>query len=158
MAPLPVSGHTSHRCSALLDHLARRMRMRAENVLTPLGLRPRHLLALTVLNTQGSSTQQALARTLEMDSTNVVGLLNDLEADHLIERRRSPEDRRRHVVVLTELGGIKLVQAEAALAAVEDDVLVALDPEQREQLYRLLLQASAGSVDLAACAEDRPTC
>ena len=38
-----------HRSGALLDHLARRMRLRSESVLAPLGLRPRHLVALTVL-------------------------------------------------------------------------------------------------------------
>src|SRR3979411_178668 len=104
MASLPVINQPAHRSGALLDHLARRMRLRAESVLAPLGLRPRHLVALTVLRDHGGSTQQALATTLEMDGTNIVGLLNELEAENLIERRRSPEDRRRHVVALTEAG------------------------------------------------------
>jgi MarR family transcriptional regulator, lower aerobic nicotinate degradation pathway regulator len=47
-------------------------------------------VALTVLRDGGGSTQQALAATLEMDGTNIVGLLNDLEAKNLIERRRPP--------------------------------------------------------------------
>src|SRR3954468_3255501 len=95
---LPLVDQPAHRSGALLDPLARRMRLRAESVLAPLGLRPRHLVALTVLREQGGSAQQALATTLDMDGTNVVGLLNELEAANLIERRRSPEDRRRHVV------------------------------------------------------------
>jgi DNA-binding MarR family transcriptional regulator len=78
------------------------MRLRSEAVLAPLGLRARHLMALAVLRDGGGSTQQALAAILEMDGTNIVGLLNDLEAEDLIERRRSPEDRRRHMVELTE--------------------------------------------------------
>jgi DNA-binding MarR family transcriptional regulator len=138
----PVGNQPTHRCGALVDHLARRMRLRAESVLAPLGLRPRHLLALTVLRDLGGCGQQALAKTLEMDGTNIVGLLNDLEADNLIERRRSPEDRRRHVVELTDVGSKKLSKAEFALAAVEDEVLAHLDAEQREQLYSLLQQAS----------------
>ena len=76
-----------HWSGALLDHLARRMRLRAESVLAPLGLRPRHLVALTVLRGRDGITQQALASTLEMDGTNIVGLLNELEAEDLIERR-----------------------------------------------------------------------
>ena len=44
------------------------------------GLRPRHLVALTVLRGRGGITQQALVATLEMDGTNIVGLLNELEA------------------------------------------------------------------------------
>src|SRR6202021_40786 len=88
MASQPVVSQPVHRSGALLDHLARRMRLRSEAVLAPLGLRPRHLVALTVLRERGGSTQQALAATLEMDGTNIVGLLNDLAAANLIERRR----------------------------------------------------------------------
>jgi DNA-binding MarR family transcriptional regulator len=133
-----------HRSGALLDHLARRMRLRAESVLAPLGLRPRHLVALTVLRGREGITQQALSSTLEMDGTNIVVLLNELEAEDLIERRRSPEDRRRHVVVLTEAGAKRLAEAECALAAVDNEVLGALDGSQREVLYSLLLQAARG--------------
>ena len=117
------------------------MRLRSESVLAPLGLRPRHLVALTVLRDGGGSRQQALATTLEMDSTNIVGLLNDLEAKQLVERRRSPEDRRRHVVELTEDGAKRLSEAECALAGAEDEVLAALGPAERETLYKLLRRA-----------------
>ena len=145
MTSQPVASPPVHRSGALLDHLARRMRLRAESVLAPLGLRPRHLVALTVLRGRDGITQQALSSTLEMDGTNIVGLLNELEAEDLIERRRSPEDRRRHVVVLTEAGAKRLAEAECALAAVDNEVLAALDDSQREVLYNLLLQAARGS-------------
>jgi DNA-binding MarR family transcriptional regulator len=142
---LPVVTQPAHRSGALLDHLARRMRLRTEAVLAPLGLRPRHLVALTVLRVRGGSTQQALATTLAMDGTNIVGLLNELEADKLIERRRSPDDRRRHVVELTEAGAEQLAKAECALAEVEEEVLGALDASQRETLYDLLQLAATGT-------------
>jgi MarR family transcriptional regulator, lower aerobic nicotinate degradation pathway regulator len=144
VSSLPVINQPVHRSGALLDYLARRMRLRAESVLAPLGLRPRHLVALTVLRDRGPSTQQELAATLEIDGTNVVGLLNELEADDLVVRRRSPQDRRRHIVEMTDAGIQRLVKAEFALAAVEDDVLGALDESQRETLYTLLLQAVTG--------------
>jgi DNA-binding MarR family transcriptional regulator len=144
MASQPVDSQPAHRSGALLDHLARRMRLRAESVLAPLGLRPRHLVALTVLRSRDGITQQALSSTLEMDGTNIVVLLNELEAEALIERRRSPEDRRRHVVALTEAGTKRLTEAECALAAVDNEVLGALDDSQRESLYNLLLRAVGG--------------
>ncbi|MEV7329362.1 MarR family winged helix-turn-helix transcriptional regulator [Micromonospora sp. NPDC093244] len=140
-----------HRSGALLDHLARRMRLRSESVLAPLGLRPRHLVALTVLRDGGGTSQQALATILAMDSTNIVGLLNDLEAEHLVERRRSPEDRRRHVVDLTEDGMKRLNEAECALAGAEDEVLGALDPAERKTLYELLRRAA--NTSSAICTE-----
>lgn len=152
---LPVLNQPPHRSGALLDHLARRMRARGESVLAPLGLRPRHLLALTVLRDRPGCSQASLATTLEMDGTNIVGLLNELEADQLIERRRSPEDRRRHVVELTDLGNTLLAKAEFALAAVEDEVLAALDADQREMLYSLLHKAANG--EMSVCTESAVT-
>ncbi|GAA1007470.1 MarR family transcriptional regulator [Acrocarpospora pleiomorpha] len=141
MTSPPATGQTGHRSGPLLDHLARLIRMRAETVLAPLGLRPRHVVTLTVLRNGGACNQQALATMLAMDATNVVGLLNELEAQKLIERRRAPEDRRRHVVQLTEAGTQRLADVEAALAAVDDEVLASLDADQRETLYALLQQA-----------------
>jgi MarR family transcriptional regulator, lower aerobic nicotinate degradation pathway regulator len=152
VASLPVDNQPEHRSGALLDHLARRIRLRAESVLAPLGLRPRHLVALTVLRGTGGCSQQGLATMLEMDGTNVVGLLNELEAEALIERRRSPEDRRRHVVDLTDAGRERLTVAECALAAAENEVLGALDDTQRETLYSLLEQA-AGNGSAPNCTE-----
>ncbi|MET7971273.1 MarR family winged helix-turn-helix transcriptional regulator [Micromonospora sp. NPDC005305] len=151
MPAVPVE-ESEHRSGPLLDHLARRMRLRSESVLAPLGLRPRHLVALTVLRESGGISQQALAGTLQIDGTNVVGLLNDLEAEGLVERRRSPEDRRRHVVSLTAAGAKRLREAECALAGVEDEVLGALKPAQRDTLYELLRRATSGRQVI--CAEE----
>jgi DNA-binding MarR family transcriptional regulator len=81
---------------------------------------------------------------LEMDATNVVGLLNELEAENLVERRRSPQDRRRHVVELTDAGVKQLAKAELALAAVENEVFGALNINQRETLYTMLQQVIGG--------------
>ena len=80
-----------------------------------------------MLRDHGSITQQALSVTLEMDRTNMIGLLNELEAEGLILRRRSTEDRRRHVVELTKAGAKRLAEAECALAAADNEVLGALD-------------------------------
>ena len=154
MAVQPEVTQTAHHSGALLDHLARRMRLRSEAVLAPLGLRPRHLVALTVLRDRGGSTQQALAATLEMDGTNIVGLLNDLEAKNLIERRRSPEDRRRHMVDVTDAGAEQLAKVEVALIAVEDEVLGALGKTQRETLYNLLQQAAGTMVTCTNVIDD----
>jgi DNA-binding MarR family transcriptional regulator len=113
----------------------------SELALKESGLRPRHLIAMTVLRDAGESSQAELAGMLQMDRTNLVGLLNELENEGLIERRRSPEDRRRHSVVLTETGGERLAHAEFTLAAAEDLVLGGLSPKQRETLYDLLHKA-----------------
>jgi DNA-binding MarR family transcriptional regulator len=133
------------RSGALLELLSRRMRAASEAGLETVALRPRHLLTMTVLRNQGESSQADLAGTLQLDRTNLVGLLNDLESDGLIERRRSPEDRRRHTVVLTAEGRERLARAEFVLAAAEDIVLANLTAKQRDTLYELLAKATAAS-------------
>ena len=133
------------RSGALLDLLSRRMRAAGESALQAAGLRPRHLLAMTVLRDRGESSQADLAGTLQLDRTNVVGLLNELETEGLIERRRSPEDRRRHTVRLTDEGRERLARAEFTLAAAEDLVLAGLTAKQRDTLYELLAKATAAA-------------
>jgi hypothetical protein len=68
------------------------------------------------------------------------------------DEARPPEDRRRHLVELTDAGAEQLAKAECALSAVEDEVLGALDDSQRETLYRLLQQAAAGTAVSCAAA------
>ena len=154
MSSLPVIAQPRHRSAALLDQLSRRMRLRSESALAPLGMRPRHLVALTVLRDRGEITQQSLATILELDSTNVVGLLNELEEEGLVIRRRSAQDRRRHIVELTGDGRERLAGAEFALAAIEHEVLERLTGEQREQLFELL-QAALGGAQ-SACVPEIP--
>jgi DNA-binding MarR family transcriptional regulator len=144
MPSIPVTDEPPRHVAPLIGHLARRLRLRVESVLAPLGLRPRHVLALTMLRANGGCSQQALTSILEMDATNVVGLLNELEAENLVERRRSPQDRRRHVVELTDAGIEQLAKAELAIAAVEDEMFAALDTDQRETLYNTLQQVMGG--------------
>ena len=127
------------------------MRVAGEAALTAAELRPRHLIAMTVLRDQGESGQADLAGTLQLDRTNLVGLLNELETAGLIERRRSPQDRRRHTVVLTPAGRERLAKVEFALMDAEGRVLGALDAEQRDALYVLLQQATAGLSTCSGC-------
>jgi DNA-binding MarR family transcriptional regulator len=95
---------------------------------------------------------------LRIDRTNLVGLLNELEGDGLIARRRTAEDRRRHTVDLTAAGRRRLEDAESALAAAEDDVLGGLDAAERETLYRLLQRATASHhLDCAGAVVEQET-
>ena len=141
VAPTTGTSACAHRSSALLDHLARLMRLRAESALGPLGLRPRHLVVLTVLRDHGSPTQQALGEALRTDRTNLIGLLNELETDGLILRRRSSEDRRRHIVELSPRGESELCDAYDGLRQIDDDLLSALSVKERAVLYELLVRA-----------------
>ncbi|HSZ05426.1 MAG TPA: MarR family transcriptional regulator [Solirubrobacteraceae bacterium] len=143
----------THQSLALVNHLARVARRGSEAALAPLGLRPRHLVALTLLRDHGSATQQALIEALRIDPSNLVGLLNELEAEGLLVRERDPGDRRRHIVELSQIGRATLEQAEQRLADVQDDVLEALSDEERATLHALLLRAAGGQLPAGGCAE-----
>jgi MarR family transcriptional regulator, lower aerobic nicotinate degradation pathway regulator len=151
---LPVVGNPPPRSAAFFDHLGRRMAAGTRAALAPLGLRPRHYLALTLLRDSDGCGQAELAEWFGIDRTNLVGLLNELEADALIERRRDPQDRRRHLVAITDAGREQLARADFALAAVEDGVLGALDDAERRQLFDLLRRATAGAAVRPDCAAD----
>ena len=125
----------------LLEHLARVGRRDFETTLRPGGLRPRHLIALKLLSEQGPASQQALADSLSLDPSNVVGLLNELEERKLITRRRDSADRRRHIVELSPRGNTELCNAYEGLRRIDDDLLRPLSARERATLYDLLVRA-----------------
>jgi DNA-binding MarR family transcriptional regulator len=151
MASRPTVAEAAHQSLVLIHHLDRVARRRSEIALEPTGLRPRHVLALTILRDHGSLTQGALGDALRLDPANLVGLLNELERLALLERRRDPEDRRRHIVELSPAGHTALAGAESALASVQADVLSGLDEEQRCALHALLVRAAAKQVAHDSC-------
>lgn len=141
MAAVDVPATATRSALPLLDYLGRLARAGAEATLTARGLRPRHLVALTLLAETGPAAQQDLAAALRLDPSNLVGLLNQLDADGLVIRRRSPADRRRHIVELTPHGRTVLEEVLEALHDVEAEVLRGLAPDQRDHLIDLLQQA-----------------
>jgi DNA-binding MarR family transcriptional regulator len=132
---------TDQRLLPLLEHLARVGRRAFDATLEPGGLRPRHLIALNLLRERGPASQQALADSLSLDPSNVVGLLNELEAGGLITRRRDSKDRRRHIVELSPRGQEELCGAYDRLRRIDDDLLSPLSTNERATLYDLLVRA-----------------
>jgi len=116
-------------------------------------------VALTLLRDSGGDTQQGLATALRIDRTNLVGLLNELEALGYVARQRQIDDRRRHNVLLTTDGQDAVDAAESALAEAEDTVLTHLNASERGQLYELLHRATGGEVsDCASAAAAGAAC
>jgi DNA-binding MarR family transcriptional regulator len=102
------------------------------------GLKPQHGVTLLNLAERGSVSQQSLIGLLGVDPSVVVTILNDLEGYGLVERRRAPADRRRHIVELTPKGASMLEGVERALSAVERELFADLSEEETAQLRALL--------------------
>jgi DNA-binding MarR family transcriptional regulator len=137
----------------LIDHLARICRRAADAAMAEGSLRPRHVIALTLLSERGPMTQHAVGAALSLDPSNVVGLLNELEERGLITRRRDPHDRRRHIVEVSAAGADELGQTYAQLGLVEDGLFSMLSPGQRATLHDLLAEAVDG-LSPSECASD----
>ena len=143
LPPEPLATVGPARSTVLITRLARTMRRRFERAVAPLGLRARHLVALTHLREHGPSPQQSLIDALDLDASNLVALLNELEDADLIVRRRDRADRRRGIIELSPDGERMLLAVDRALEAVDDEILAALSLEERATLNDLLARAGA---------------
>lgn len=132
----------------LLTQLARLINRRSTPEL--LGQTLKELAALSYLRDYNETTQQQLVEGLCIDANYCVLLLNDLEDSGLVERRRDPSDRRRHIVSMTEEGSKALEHAEAAQQSLEDEMLGALPSDERATLAHLLRKAIDGQVASAS--------
>jgi DNA-binding MarR family transcriptional regulator len=138
---------------ALLTRLGKQVYRRSTEEL--LGMHMRHLMALSYVRDHNGGPQQEIAEALCMDANNVVLLLNELEQRGYVSRRRDPSDRRRHLVDLTAVGHKALDDAEHKQESIEDEVLQALDADERATLWELLARALRGAEpELAAACED----
>jgi MarR family transcriptional regulator, lower aerobic nicotinate degradation pathway regulator len=122
----------------LLKRLGFAAKQRSIDEYERIGLNPYHYAILALLDVGAPETQAAIADALGYDRGTLVGLLDELEEQELVERKRSPDDRRRHVVRLTGEGKKTLGKLRALSQRLEDEFLAPLDAEQRAQLHTLL--------------------
>ena len=127
----------------LLKRLGFTAKQRSMDEYEQMGLGPYHHAILALLDEGVPETQAAIADSLGYDRGTLVGLLDELEEQGLVERKRDPQDRRRHLVRLTGDGKRTLARLRALSKRVEDEFLAPLDAEQRESLHALLLQLAA---------------
>lgn len=133
-----------------LDFLIARMRAigsaRANHALKPLGLKVRSYSVLSLACDDISPTQRDLAEFLSLDPSQIVPLVDGLEADGLVQRMPDPADRRSKVVIATEAGRTCYAQARKATARSEAETLSPLDESERTQLRELLGRVALGSL------------
>jgi DNA-binding MarR family transcriptional regulator len=107
--------------------------------LTDLGLKPRHLRLLVLVDRAGELNQRDLAGQLGMDPGNLVAILDSLEAAGVVARPRSEGDRRQRLVSLTPSGRRLLARSLRATAAIDERILAALPASHRDRFYEMTL-------------------
>ena len=129
--------------------LAREMRRRVHELMAgeqwavDAGFRPPCMGVLAVVEKLQPVSQREISDQLGLDASDVVGVLDILEAASMVERRRDPRDRRRHAVVLTERGETAARHFAVLRVKATERVLADLDDDERRLLIDLLDRAGA---------------
>ncbi len=123
----------------LFAKLGLMLKTKALGAFEEVGFEAHQYSLLALLGEGDRETQATIADVLGVDRSQLVGILDDLEAKGLVERRRDPQDRRRHVVSLTADGRRQLVKLRDVIRRVENEFFAPLDPASREALYDALL-------------------
>jgi DNA-binding MarR family transcriptional regulator len=133
--PLPA---LASRLGYLLKHAQLRLAELTAAALAPLGISGRQCAVLIAIDSRVPLSQQEVAGRLGVDRTTMVALIDELEDQGLVQRRRDPDDRRKNVVALTEVGAATLRQATQVSDGAERRFLGSLSDEQTAQLKVVL--------------------
>ena len=129
--------------SFLLKRLGFAIKERANEAYEASGLSPYDHAVLALLDEEPRETQAMIADALGYDRSHLVGVLDELEEHGLIERRRDPTDRRRHLVSLTPDGKEALTRLRAIAKRIDEDFFAPLTPEERSTLSALLARLAS---------------
>ena len=125
-----------------LGYLLKRVQSRffelSAAALAPFGISGREAAVLRAIDSQRPLSQGEIARTMNVDRTTMVALIDDLQDKGLVERRQDPDDRRKNVVELTDPGRDILRRAAAAGAQAERAFLSPLSAGEAEQFRKTL--------------------
>lgn len=102
------------------------------------GIAGREYAVMLLLEAHPRLWQSQIAEALKLDRTTVTHLVDGLEKHGWAARSRDPDDRRAHVVILTEAGQSALVEIQPAVIEAKNELLAPLSDAEKQQLRVLL--------------------
>ena len=144
-AKSPTDPDAAEFAGQLFFRLWRVTHTRIAERLDSIGLTPAAFGVLNLLGKQDAASQQEIGRSMGIDPSTMVALLDKLEGDGLASRRPHPEDRRAREVAITSKGRKALERGRRLNGEVEDEVLKGLSKTERRRLLELLRQALVSS-------------
>lgn len=133
------------RANFLLSALGTTAKRRFAERLAPLGLHPQHFAVLQRVAAVDGLSQQEVVDLTGVRRAVMVGLVDDLEAMGLLERRRHPTDRRVNALHATAQTRRLLARADREAQALDDELLAPLAEDDRERFLELLRQVADGA-------------
>ncbi|QEU90445.1 MarR family winged helix-turn-helix transcriptional regulator [Streptomyces kanamyceticus] len=128
--------------SWLLGRAAARGRGLVAEALAREGLKMWHHVVLSAVADLGPVAQAELGRSVSLDPKDMVGVINDLQAQGLVDRAPDPTDRRKNAITITDKGK-RLVTRCAQVAADANDALLApLSAAERARFLEMLTRIS----------------
>jgi DNA-binding MarR family transcriptional regulator len=122
----------------LVGRVAQRGHTLARERLEAGGIRKWHYAVLAALQEFGEQSQADIGRRLGLDRSDMVAVLNDLQADDYVTREPDPADRRRNVVTISDAGVAALARFDRLVAEADGLLLADLSEAERGQLVALL--------------------
>ncbi len=143
---MPIPTSLINRPGALLTIAARTGKELAKPRLRPPCLTVQRCGVLS-LRAEGPTVQQGLGEQLGIDRTTVVELIDELERQGVVERRRNPADRRSYALHLTAKGRSVQKRASRAFDEAAAEYFAPLAPAEQkalaDMLRRMILPAQA---------------
>ncbi|ATL31932.1 MarR family winged helix-turn-helix transcriptional regulator [Streptomyces formicae] len=128
--------------SWLLGRAAARGRGLVADALAREGLKMWHHVVLSAVADLGPVAQAELGRSVSLDPKDVVGVINDLQAEGLVDRAPDPTDRRKNAITITDGGRRLVTRCAAAAERANDDLLAPLSAAERERFLAMLTRIS----------------
>ncbi|MGW0531424.1 MarR family winged helix-turn-helix transcriptional regulator [Streptomyces sp. NPDC003032] len=138
----PAPGTIRTLPSWLLGRAAARGRGLVADALAQEGLKMWHHVVLSAVADLGPVAQAELGRSVLLDPKDMVGVINDLQAEGLVDRAPDPADRRKNAITITAKGKRLVARCAEAAERANGELLAPLSAAERERFLEMLTRIS----------------